>query len=418
MLNMKKMKFITGFLLIGTLLGTCGKQDDADHQPVIDFTSDKKAAQLIQADNHFALDLFDEIFSLEERENFMISPLSVAIALGMTYNGAAGETKSAFEETLRLSGFSKHEINKIHGELIKHLLSVDPAITMEIANSIWLSHIFSLQQEFADTNRYYYDAEINSLDFNDPGSVGIINNWVSENTQQKIPVILEEIPPMVAMYLINAIYYYGTWKFEFDEEDNMPIDFSYADGSAGEVAGMRQQEEFLYYSNDSLRIAELPYGNDNYAMMILIPQPGYDVSDISAEMNINNWSRWIKNLQKAELKIHMPKFKFEYSALLNDALKNLGLGIAFGDYADLSLMVEESADLFLSRVLHKTFVDVNEKGTEAAAVTAVEVSFTSVGPGDNVIPFIVDKPFLFAIREKTSNALVFMGKVGRPQYDN
>ncbi|MFW5644572.1 MAG: serpin family protein, partial [Bacteroidota bacterium] len=191
------MKFITGFLLIGTLLGTCGKQDDADHQPVIDFTSDKKAAQLIQADNHFALDLFDEIFSLEERENFMISPLSVAIALGMTYNGAAGETKSAFEETLRLSGFSKNEINKIHGELIKHLLSVDPAITMEIANSIWLSHIFSLQQEFADTNRYYYDAEINSLDFNDPGSVGIINNWVSENTQQKIPVILEEIPPMV-----------------------------------------------------------------------------------------------------------------------------------------------------------------------------------------------------------------------------
>jgi len=134
-------------------------------------------------------------------------------------------------------------------------------------------------------------------------------------------------------------------------------------------------------------------------------------------MNIDNWNMWIEGLQKTEVKLHMPKFKFEYKTLLNDALKNMGLGIAFSDDANLSLMVERSADLYISRVLHKTFVDVNEKGTEAAAVTAVEVNLTSVGPGESVIPFIVDRPFFFVIREKTSNAMVFTGKVGRPQYN-
>lgn len=411
------MKLIAGFLIIGTLLSTCGKKDEADNQPDIDFSSDKKAVELIQSDNLFALDLFNEVSSFEENENFMISPLSVAIALGMTYNGADGETKSAFEESLRLAGFSRHEINRIHGELIRHLLTVDPKVTMEIANSLWVDQKFTLQQEFADTNRHYYDAGINSLNFNDPSSVDIINNWVSENTHEKITKILDQIPPMVAMYLINAIYYYGTWKYEFDEEDNRPINFNYSDGTSGEVEGMRMQEELLYYDHEIFRIADLPYGNDKYSMMIMLPKGSYDISDITANLTIDNWNEWNKNLQETELKLHMPKFKFEYKTLLNDALKNMGLGVAFGDNADLSLMVEEPADLFISRVLHKTFVDVNEKGTEAAAVTAVEVSFTSVGGGDSVIPFLVDRPFLFVIREKTSNALVFMGKVGRPQYN-
>ncbi len=416
-MKMKNMKLLTAIIIISALFGTCDKQDGEDHQPIRDFSTHKKAAGLIESDNLFALDLFKEVYSSEEADNFMISPLSVAIALGMAYNGADGETKNAFEESLRLSGFSRHEINEIHGDLIKHLLKADPEVTIEIANSIWLNQIFSLRKEFADTNRYYYDAEINSLNFSDPGSVDIINNWVSEKTHEKIKTIINQIPPLTAMYLINAIYFNGTWKYEFNEDDNRPINFMFEDGSTGEVEAMRLQKDLAYHDADKYRITELPYGNNKYTMMIFLPKSGYGLSDINEDMNIENLNEWTNALQEAEIKLHMPKFKFEYESLLNDVLKETGLGVAFTDKAEFPLMVGESDDLYLSRVIHKTFVDVNEKGTEAAAVTAVEVGVTSAGPDTSVISFIVDKPFLFVIREKTSNALVFMAKVGKPEYN-
>lgn len=393
---------------------SCEKEPGNDYVPVVDFNNDRKVSSLISADNAFALDLFREVYSLEDSENYMISPLSVSIALGMTYNGSGGSTKTAFEETLRLTGFDQHEINYIHSALIKHLIKVDPKVTMEIANSIWVNHFYTIVKEFSDTSIYYYDAEINSLDFLDPGSVDIINNWVSDKTHDKITEVLDRIPPDAVMYLVNALYFYGSWKFEFDEKDNLPINFYYEDGSNSEVEGMRLETDIGYYANETFSLAELPYGNDKYSMILILPNEGHNTLDVVDELSSENWGSWMENIYDRKVNLHMPKFKFEYRTLLNKALSNMGLSEAFGGGAEFPKLVEESNSLYISRVIHKTYVDVNEKGTEAAAVTVVEIRETAAV--DSVY-FVLNKPFLFVIREKTSNAIVFMGKVGNPGYN-
>jgi len=386
------------------------------NEPKIDFQNDRKAAELIESDNLFAVDLFREVLSADTSKNLMISPLSVSIALGMTYNGAEGETKTAFEEALRQTGLDRHDINRIHGALIEHLISADPKVSMEIANSIWVNDLFTLMQEFADTNRIYYDAEINSLDFSSPDAVNTINNWIDDKTQGKISEVLDEIPPAAVMYLINAIYYYGSWTFEFDEKDNQPINFLFENATRGEVEGMQMEADLGYYSDDLLSMVELPYGNEKYSMVLMLPNTGKTTADIVDNFSLENWNLWTENLSSNTVRVHIPKFKFEYKTLLNKALTEMGLGRAFSGSAQFPLMVEEADNLRISRVIHKTFIDVNEEGTEAAAVTVVEIELTSVGP-DQTKYFTADRPFLFVIREKTSGALVFMGKVSQPSYN-
>lgn len=411
------MKRFTLFIVPLYLFSFFSCTDKAvDYTPEIDFQTNKKASALIEADNAFSLDLFREVYTNTDEENFMISPVSVAIALGMTYNGADGETKSSFEETLRLNGMSRHDINYIHGALIKHLLKADPKVTMEIANSIWMNKYYTLLQEFADTNVYYYDAAINNLNFSDPGAVDIINNWISDKTHDKINNVLDFIPAEAVMYLINALYFNGTWKYEF-EEQNVPMDFHFSDGSSSELQVMEMESDLNVYSDEKFTMFDLPYGDDKYTMTVLLPGEEFTTDDLSDELTLENWNEWLNGMQKKGVHLKMPKFKYDYKVLLNDALINMGLEIAFTDNAEFPLMVEETNNLAISRVIHQTFVDVNEKGTEAAAVTVVEVSLTSTGPGGGgPLQIRVDKPFIYVIREKQSNALVFMGRVGDPVY--
>lgn len=404
----------TGVLLIIFLLFSCNKGDDPEYIPVIDFSSDKKAAALIETDNRFALDLFREVMAVEEKNNFMISPVSVAIALGMTYNGADGNTKTAFENALRLQGFTRHEINKIHGALMTHLMKVDPKVTLEIANSIWINQMYTLLREFADTNVYYYDAEINSIDFYSGNAENIINGWISDATHGKITKVLDKIPTQTVMYLINALYFYGTWKYAFDEGKNTDLEFNKADAISTMVPAMTMASDLLYLDNELFTAIDLPYGSGNYSMTILMPKDSKEIADLVNQMDYDHWEDWMSKLKTAGVQLTMPKFKFDYRTLLNHPLSAMGLDIAFSGGADFSLMVEETKDLYISRVIHQTFVDVNEKGTEAAAVTVVEIRETS-GTG-GTIPVIIDRPFIFVIREKTSNSLVFMGKVTNPSY--
>ncbi len=402
------------FILFATalLFGSCQKDTDS-YTPAIDFQGDKKASQLIAGDNEFAFELFKEVHNLTDDDNYMVSPLSVAIALGMTYNGADGTTKTAFEETLGFSGFTRHEINEIHGALINHLLKVDPKITFEIANSIWVNQNYSLLTEFADTNAYYYNAEINSMDFYQQGAVDIINNWISDKTHEKITEVLDAIPPATVMYLINALYFYGSWQYEFDKEISGPMNFTYEDGSKDEVDGMTITASLAFVNEEKFTAVELPYGNDKFSMLIMLPRSEYNIEDVIDELSVESWESWTSDLNETEITLNMPKFKYEFKTLLNDHLINMGLGVAFSGGAEFPLMVEESQDLFISRVIHKTFIDVNEEGTEAAAVTVVEIRETSSGGGP--LSVTIDRPFLYTIREKSSGALVFMGKVGKPE---
>jgi len=401
------------FILFATvfLFSSCQKETDS-YTPAIDFKGDKKASQLIAGDNEFAFELFKEVHNLTDEENYMVSPLSVAIALGMTYNGADGTTKTAFEETLGFSGFTRHEINEIHGALINHLLKADPKVTFEIANSIWVNKNYTLLTEFSDSNSYYYNADINSIDFYEQGAVDIINNWISDKTHEKITEVLDAIPPATVMYLINALYFYGSWQYEFDTKMSGPMNFTYDDGSTAKVDGMTTTAGLAFVNEEKFTAIELPYGNDKFSMVIMLPRSEYNIEDVIDELSVESWGNWTADLSETEITLNMPKFKYEFKTLLNDHLTNMGLGVAFGGGAEFPLMVEESQDLYISRVIHKTFIDVNEEGTEAAAVTVVEMVNTSVGDGP--LSVTIDRPFLYTIREKTSGTLVFMGKVGRP----
>jgi len=348
----------------------------------------------------------------------MISPLSVSLALAMTYNGADGDTKVAMEKILELYGLTVDEINENYKTLIDALASVDPKVLMSIANSIWYKQEFDVEQDFINVNQDYFYAEVSPLDFNDPESVTTINNWVANKTNDKITEILDEIPVDAVMYLINAIYFKGIWKYEFEESNTEEKPFYLSDGTTKDVPMMVQEGSFNYFSNDILQAVEMPYGAGNYSMIILLPQYNKTLDDIIDQLNNDNWNSWLSEFYEAEkIQIHLPKFKFEYKNKLNDELINMDMGIAFDPYnADFS-KINSLEQLFISRVIHKSFIEVNEEGTEAAAVTMVEISLTSSG-GETGIHFYVNQPFIFAIKEKYTNTIIFIGKVMEPEYED
>ena len=415
---MKATKIITSIFIILLIGYSCEKTKVEEPGPT-EINLTQKGKILVEANNLFGIKLFKEVLKAEEPgENVMISPLSVSLALAMTYNGADGDTKVAMEKILELYGLTVDEINENYKTLIDALASVDPKVLMSIANSIWYKQEFDVEQDFINVNQDYFYAEVSPLDFNDPESVTTINNWVANKTNDKITEILDEIPVDAVMYLINAIYFKGIWKYEFEESNTEEKPFYLSDGTTKDVPMMVQEGSFNYFSNDILQAVEMPYGAGNYSMIILLPQYNKTPDDIIDQLNNDNWNSWLSEFYEAEkIQIHLPKFKFEYKNKLNDELINMDMGIAFDPYnADFS-KINSLEQLFISRVIHKSFIEVNEEGTEAAAVTMVEISLTSSG-GETGIHFYVNQPFIFAIKEKYTNTIICIGKVMEPEYED
>lgn len=414
---MKRRTFFLSILtLVLFLLYSCEENNpDTGKQPS---TSDlqEKSLELAQSDNRFGFKLLKKINKAEETPgNIMISPFSVAFALGMTYNGAAGNTKTQMRNTLELAGLSDQQINASYQELIKALTTTDEKVTLSIANSVWYRQEFSVEQAFLDVNQTYYDAEVEALDFASPGTKDIINNWVANKTNDKITEIIDYISPETVMFLINAIYFNGIWKFEFEKEATSQQLFHLSDGTTKQVDMMEQEEDFNYLQTEKFKAIELPYGNGNYAMMICLPNTDYTVNDIINDLNDTNWQKWTSEFTIVDdLKVHLPKFKFSYEIVLNDVLKALGMPDAFSGVADFS-RINSVLPLYISYVKHKTYIDVNEQGTEAAAVTVVAINYTSVGGGEKI--FRVNRPFFFAIYERHAKSIVFAGKVLDPVYE-
>jgi serpin B len=371
-----------------------------------------KAAELIEADQQFAFELFREVLSLSEEENIMISPLSVSYALGMTYNGAAGTTQDAFEEVLHFEGLTKQEVNESYKDLMGQLVTLDKNVEFSIANSIWYRLGANVLESFITTNREYFDAAVEELDFSDPASVDVINDWIEEQTNDKIRDMLDQIPPGVYMYLVNAIYFNAEWKYTFDKDDTFTGDFYPEGGGTEAVEYMRIEESFGYALQEEYAAVELPYGDSAFSMVAILPSEEIPVDSFIAMYGQEEWSRLGSLSGTQKMTVELPKFKYEFKSLLNDPLTGLGLGVAFSDAADFSGITKET-DLFISRVIHQTFIDVNEKGTEAAAATIVEMRETSAYM--NHIRF--DRPFLYIIKENSTGAILFMGKVGRPVYE-
>ena len=410
---MKTIKIILLAIIISIFFGSCEKNESPAPQ-ISDINLNLKEQSLVNSSNKFGFDLFNEINKAEEQnKNIFVSPLSVSFALAMTYNGADNETKTAMEQALRLNGLTTDEINSSFKNIMNSLIGLDPKVTLDIANSIWYRENFHVEQNFIDVNKNYYNAEVNALDFASPQALDIINNWVASNTNNKIKTIINELSDQTVMILINAIYFKGNWKYKFEKDATETRPFYPADGTTKNVLMMQQEGNFNCMSNELFKAIELPYGDEKFSMLIMLPNHDKTTNDIINELNDNNWNYWLNSFEKTEdINVILPKFKFKYDKKLNDILKILGMEIAFSANADFS-KINPLENLSISRVLHKTYVDVNEEGTEAAAVTAV-VMDNCVGTANM---FNANKPFVFAIKEKSTNSIIFIGRLANPDYE-
>lgn len=404
---------ISRYLLITTLFLTLLVTGCYHDIITPEFDYNLKSAKVIETNNEFGLELLKQVFAAEEEPNAMISPASVSIALGMAYNGAESITRDAFEDLLNYDGLTREEVNEITKELIHVLVTNVNGNLLKIANSMWYDEGFPVEPEFITLNSHYFDAEVNELDFGQASAVKTINDWVSDKTNGKIDEIINAIDPDVMMILINAIYFNCVWEVEFDPDDTHQTNFYREDGRLfRQVDMMRLNSTFNVARTGSFDAVELPYKNGKFHMLLFLPDEGGSVNQLVQDLDGDMWNSWLESFDEVEkFTVMMPRFEFEFERSLADDLKEMGLDIAFTEQADFSGI--STIPLLISDVLHKTYIKVNEKGTEAAAVTAVRMGPTSAGDA-NEIKF--DRPFLFAITEKSSRSILFMGKVAEPAY--
>ena len=363
--------------------------------------------EIIGASNRFAFDLLREVNRGEEGRNVFLSPLSASMALGMTMNGARGSTLDAMRSTLGFGTLPLGEIDRSYRSLIDLLTELDPGVDIRLANAIWYRSGFPLETAFADTTRRYFDARVTALNFADPSARTTINGWVKESTNGKIETIVDgPIPGDVMLYLMNAIYFKGSWTDRFDPARTTDATFTAGDGSRSTVRMMSGHARYGYGSGPEYEILDLPYGNGAFSMTVLLPRPGHDADALLASLDAQKWADAIQRLTPMSLDVHLPRFKLEYQKGLVPALRTLGMGIAFTPASDFTAL--SAGDPWIDQVLQKTYVEVNEEGTEAAAVTSV-VMVTSLPPTVRV-----DRPFVFALRERFSGTILFMGKIERP----
>jgi serine protease inhibitor len=366
---------------------------------------------LIQSNTQFGFKIFNQLISEDKDQNIFISPLSILLALAMTYNGAVGDTSIAMADALEFSGFDLEELNTGFKDLMTSIENADSEIDLAIANSIWMNLGFEAREDFIERNNKYYSSEVREIDFADAETVDTINGWIADNTRDKIKKMLDAIPADAVMYLINAIYFKGNWTYEFDKVNTAEDDFYLDGGSTKKVPMMKQWEDLLYCRGEGYAGVKLPYGEEKMSMYIILPDKGESLDRLIGSLDAESWSDIRGSFSERKVELSMPRYKMEYGIkLLNDAFTNMGMGIAFGPDADFSGIREE---IFISRILHKAVIEVNEEGSEAAAATVVEMVETAA-PLEEPVEFNVNRPFFFVIADDRSGSLLFMGKVVEP----
>ena len=397
--------------LLGMCFFACDSNEDIGKDKLakaknIELRLEKK----VKTDNSFAIELFKTTYGLTDEANVFISPLSVSMALNMVLNGAEGETQTEMLTALRASGYSIEQINEYSQSLREALIAVDPSTQLNIVNSIWYHNSFSVKNDFIKTNRDYYNAEVAALDFGSPEALTTINNWCAKQTNDKITEIIDQVSGQ--MYLINAVYFKGIWVSRFEKKHTQNEDFYLENGETSPIKMMRQTDNFNYSYDDNCAYLELPYGNKAFSMLLMLPHEGKTTNDIVNALNDENWSQLTGEMRGKKVNVRLPRFRAECKYQMDkEILPEMGMKIPFMGAADFSGISD--ASLYISEVIHKTFVEVNEEGTEAAAVTSVNVDYLSLEPVEMPpIDYIVDKPFLFVIRENSTGVILFMGKIG------
>ena len=370
---------------------------------------------LVSASSSFAPALLARVNDTRAAENVFISPLSASMALGMTLNGAEGGTFDEMRTALGFGTLPRATIIESYRALIALLRGLDSNVDFRIANSIWYAQSFAPQiaPVFLAEAKQYFDATSAGLDFGAPSAVTTINGWVKTGTNDKIATIVESLPPDLVMLLVNAIYFKGDWRTAFDRSKTASAPFTLESGSTVSVPMMRRTSSARAGTSDGRTVVELGYGGDAFVMSIILPRPGESVNALVASLTEGAWNAAMSSLTSGEVELFMPRFSLAWEATLNDPLRALGMQRAFvpreADFTRLS--PSAGRELYISFVKQKTFVDVHEVGTEAAAVTAVGIEVVSLPLRTTVR---VDRPFVFAIRERLSGTILFMGKIVHP----
>lgn len=415
---MRRVLNITRLAAGAMLLASCellsGPGEDRRPAPMEALPRELSTAEreVIAGSNAFAFDILRETIAREDSPGVMLSPLSASMALGMTMNGARGPTFEGMRDALGFAGLEQDAINASYRALIDLLLGLDDNVEMRIGNSVWARTAFPFHESFMETVRQSFDAEVSNLDFGSPDAAPTINQWVDRSTNGRITEIVPvPIPDHAVMYLINAIYFKGDWQNQFSRDATQDALFTRADGSTKTVRMMSREGGFHYFADADVEVAELRYGRGAFVMDIVLPRTG-SIDDVIATLDETRWRAWTDGVQETSIHLRMPKYRMEYETTMNEPLIALGMQSAFGRTPDTDFtgLSPAGRDLYISNVKQKTFINVDEEGTEAAAVTSVEIGVTSGPP-----TMTVDRPFLVAIRERFSGAILFIGRVGDPE---
>ena len=371
---------------------------------------------LTQKLNQFGLELVGQLF--DGKENMLLSPVSIATALAMTYNGAGTTTKEAMAAVLGVEDVDLSRFNENNLALLYLLQEAAPDVKLEVANSLWLRAGIPLDEAFEARNKEYYAAPVNELDFDHPEAAATINRWIHQRTGGLIDEMIEPpINPLTILFLINAIYFQGDWTIPFNEKNTHEAAFYLAGGDTKEVPFMERYGEFKYYEGAGLQGVRLPYGQEErLAMYVFLPEDTGKFVDLVRDWDSSSWEEMRGAFRQGEGTVSIPRFTLEYEESLNDVLKELGMEIAFDPYqADFFDMVawDEEPRLFISEVKHKSFLEVTEKGTEAAAATSVEIRVESAPP--NPFSLKANRPFFFLVHDELTDAVLFVGAVMDPQ---
>ncbi len=371
-------------------------------------------ARLTSANTGFAFDLLKQIAGEQPDTNIFISPFSVSGVLQMVVNGAAGDTKVEMQRVLKTGGLPAETLNDACKDLNQSLNSQTNVI-LNLANAIWYKEGFRLKPGFVSDNKNFFSAKLAGVDFTKPESAQTINDWADTSTHGKIKQVVQwPFPPLTRLILANAIYFKGKWDRPFDKQATKDHAFNVRPGGTPKpVPMMWQHGRFNYQQGGGFQAVRLPYAGGHLQMYLFLPDTNSSPAKLLADFNADTWrDKILPRFPDQEGTLALPRFKLDYDVTLNDPLKALGMRRAFGNEADFSAMADES--LFVSEVKQKSFVEVNEEGTEAAAVTTVTMRTKGIFRPEKTFEMIVDRPFVFVIGDDSTKSILFMGVIYDP----
>ncbi|HLN60545.1 MAG TPA: serpin family protein [Symbiobacteriaceae bacterium] len=402
---------LAALTLAAVLAAGCGRTPAAPTAPTATGQPHPAAAT---AGDRFGFALFQALRREKPKENLFFSPASVSLALAMTANGARGETLTAMQRTLATDDLTLQAINESAAALL-HQAQPDPKVELTNANAIWYMQGFKVQPDFAQAMQTYYGATLAPAKFGSPSAAEAINQWVASTTRNTIPEIVEETKKDWRMALVNAIYFKGRWQEPFPPENTRPGTFTRLDGTTKQPLMMGQGGHYQYLKGENFQAVALPYGDGGRVQMYLfLPDPGVNPTDFFAGVTAERWQQWLGGFAPRQGSVLIPKVKLEYKADLEKVLPEMGMALAFDPTrADFSGLLQTTEPLYIGAVKHRTFLAIDEDGTEASAATIVEAKAGSARPSDP-FSFIADHPFLVAIRDETTGTLLFLGAILEP----